>query len=134
MATVMLPPNLPELRMAFTGDGAIGNPLTFPQPFAEGPGDSLVMPMNEGMLFPADDPAVATATLLSYCGHGGSRCRGAGLYDATGAGVVTLIRTPDDAEVDMNRDSHGELYTQVRWDPSRGQFAYPRKLTYIFFD
>ena len=57
-----------------------------------------------------------------------------GTIKTDGSGIVTLIRTPDDAEVDMNRDAQGVLFTQVNWDPSRGQFAYTRKITYAFFD
>lgn len=132
--TIELPADMPQLRMSLEAEGPLNARLAYPQPFTTGHGDSLAVPMNEGMLYPADDPAISTMQLQAYCGHGGLSMPWLGICGPRGTGLMMLLRTPDDAEVNLDRDSSGNLYPTPIWISTKGQFGYARKLTYIFFD
>jgi hypothetical protein len=136
-----------EIQASIDGQGKLSQPLAFPQPFVTGAGSWLVVPMNEGITFPADDASVQPIELVGYSGHG--LCMPwYGVTDAAadkgsgGAGVMTILQTPDDADVQITRPFDGlrtgqrgtGLFIQPRWEPTRGQFGYPRKLTWVFFD
>lgn len=125
----------PEVDATLDGTGALGAPLAFPQPFVTGEGTWLVVPLDEGILYPVDDPTIEPMTLLAYQGHGGLSMPWYGTADVkSGAGFLTLLETCDDARAQIARGSQTGLYIAPAWDPSRGQFRYPRKLAYVFFD
>ena len=88
--------------------------------------------MNEGIIYPVDDATIPPITLNTYSGHG--LCMPwYGISDTrTGAGVQTILQTPDDAHVEFTRRPGGLLYAQPAWEASRGAFSYPRALTYVF--
>ena len=56
--------------MRLTGAGDVRQPVAFPPPFVSGPGTWLVLPMNEGIVFPVDDATLSPITLNTYSGHG----------------------------------------------------------------
>ncbi len=124
----------PEMTVRLTGNGSLRQLVAFPQPFVSGPGTWLIVPMNEGILYPVDDASIPTISLNTYSGHG--LCMPwYGVVDLhTGAGVQTILQTPDDAHVDFTRQIGGSLYAQPAWEASRGAFSYPRALTYVFSD
>jgi hypothetical protein len=131
-ADITVPPDSPQIRITIAGDAPLNAPLAFPLPFETHPSDQLVMPMNEGMLFPAVDSTIATQTFETFNGHGGLSMPWAGVVGAGGSGVMLLIRTPDDAQVAMDRVDNGPLFLRPEWVASLGKISYPRKLTYVF--
>jgi hypothetical protein len=129
--TSALEPDRPELAVSLTAKGAMSRSLDFPAPFATAPGQYLVVPMNEGISYPADDPAMPTLGLVAYGGHG--ICMGFfGATDGT-RGWMGILQTPDDALLQLGR-TDGLNWAALNWQPQRGQFGYQRQVRYVFFD
>ena len=133
-ATLALAAGTPELEVTLAGAGRLSDFIAFPQPFVTTGGTSLVVPLNEGILYPVDDATVYPMQLVAYGGHG--ICMPwFGVTDThSGAGMMAILRTPDDARIDITRPVGGSLYIRPLWEASRGQFSYARHLTYSFFD
>ena len=131
-ASVTLAADAPEIAVTLGGAGLLTEPVAFPAPFATQAGDRLVVPLNEGILYPADDTTIGPMSLVTYSGHG--LCMPwFGVADAGGAGVMAILQTPDDAHMTMDRALGGTLHEGAVWEASRGQVGYARKLTYVFF-
>jgi len=132
-ATVALAASAPELTVTLAGDGPVQEPVAFPPPFVTGKGTALVVPLNEGILYPVDDATIPPMSLVTYSGHG--LCMPwVGVTDTkTGAGVMAILRTPDDAHVEITRRTGGDLFAQPAWEATRGRFGYARSLVYVFF-
>ena len=129
--TIRLQNDLPEVTFELAAQGELPNPLRFPHPFASHPGEYLVVPMNESISYPVEDPAIKPFSLVAYGGHG--ICMA--FWGATdGArGHMAIIETPDDASIRVER--HAELLAIApQWDAQRGQFGYTRRLRYVFFE
>ncbi len=123
--------DLPEAAVSILADGEMPNGLVFPQPFASGPGNDLVVPMNEGIAYPVDDPSIEPMRLVAYGGHG--ICMPFwGVTDGD-AGHMAIIETADDAMLAINRHD-GLLYAALIWQPQMGRFGYEREVRYCFFD
>ena len=60
----------PELTLRLTGEGVVTQAVAFPPPFVSGSGTALIVPMNEGILYPVDDATIPPITLTTYSGHG----------------------------------------------------------------
>ncbi len=133
-ATLTLADSAPELTvtLADAGNGPVQESVAFPPPFVTGPGTALVVPLNEGILYPVDDATITPISLVTYSGHG--LCMPwVGVTDTkTGAGVLAILRTPDDAHVEITRRAGGDLFAQPAWEATRGRFGYARSLTYVF--
>jgi hypothetical protein len=126
-----LSPDLPEFTMSVEAQGALGAPLAFPQPFVSGPGTYLVVPMNEGISYPVDDPTISPRRLIAYGGHG--ICMAFwGATDGEG-GHMAIIETADDAAIRVDRVD-GLLCVAPEWDAQKAQLGYARRLRYVFFD
>jgi hypothetical protein len=135
-ASVRLDGDLPELVVELRGDGAMAVPLRWPEPFVTRAGDLLIMPVNEGISYPADDASLPQMRYILYGGHGlcmawyGVTSRaadGAGCTD----GMMAIIETPDDASVAVPR--HDSLLVEApQWDPQKGAFGYVRRIRYVF--
>ena len=69
-AAVTLANDRPELEMKLSASGPLKNLLAYPPAFAGRKGTWLIVPMNEGILYPADDASIPDRTLLAYSGHG----------------------------------------------------------------
>ncbi len=103
----------------------------FPQPFLTDRRTLLILPLNEGISYPAGDRSIDPAYYILYGGHG--LCMGwYGQTDGT-AGVMTIVESPDDAGVRLFRRD-GLLALAPEWEPQRGQFGYARRLRWVFFD
>jgi len=129
-ATIQLDDSKPELLVQLSARGELPASLRFPQPFTGEPGDYLVVPMNEGISYPVDDPSISPMRLIAYGGHG--ICMA--FYGVTDGerGQMAILETPDDASIRIDRIG-GRLVILPEWDPQRGQFGYTRKLRYVFF-
>ncbi len=139
-ATLRLAPDKPEVTVSIEGDAAatVSQLVNYPQPFATGTGTSLVVPLNEGILYPADDASIPSMQLVAYGGHGISMPWYGVTHDKSGAGVMTILHTPDDARIDLTRAPGVEgqtsnLLIRPQWEASRGKWSYARRATCVFF-
>lgn len=124
----------PELKIIFQGEGSMPVDMAFPQPFSSPTGSWLILPLNEGILYPADDLTISPMRLVTYGGHGICMPWFGVVNPATGAGLMSILDTPDDASIDLARSSEGNLIIRPIWEPSRGTFRYERSLNYVLFD
>ena len=120
-----------ELRLSICGEGALEDSLAWPSPFVSAKGEHLILPVNEGISYPVDDPTLPDMFYHLYGGHG--LCMP--WYGATDgqAGWMALVETPDDAHVTVDR-RHGLLELAPAWEPQKGAFGVSRRLRYVFFD
>ena len=130
--TLQLDPDAPEFTLELDSPGPmLAGPLRFPHPFQTRPGEFLVIPMNEGISYPVEDPDVELFRLVAYGGHG--LCMAFwGVTDGA-VGHAAILETPDDAAIQMHR-LEGRLLIAPEWDPQKRQWGYPRRLRYVFFD
>ena len=161
-ATVRLDPKLPEVTVELAAKGELANPLAFPPPFVPQKGSLLILPVNEGISYPADDASLPSMHYHLYGGHGLSMAwwgmtdgeSGAGILPLsrigqagacpTSSGVMAIVETPDDAAVAIPRlsvgsppfrgSSDGLLHLAPEWQPQKGQFGPKRVIRYVFFD
>lgn len=130
--TLRADPLAPELVLTLRGDGAMRAPLRWPGALLTAAGQDLVLPVNEGVAFPVDDPVPPAGRFHLHGGHG--LCMPwYGAMDAAGAGWMAIVDTPDDAEVDLPRLG-GLLRAAPVWLPSRQAFAGERSLRYVLLD
>ncbi len=137
-ATLRLSADKPELAVAITGENAHAMDVStaWPQPFTSGAGTSLVVPLNEGILYPVDDASIDPMSLVAYSGHGLSMPWFGVVDNRSGAGTMAILNTPDDARIDIARngvDEKSPLLIRPQWDASRQKWNYERRLTYVFF-
>ncbi len=129
-AHLQLDADRPEFTVTLSAEGEMQASLTFPQPFQGVPGDYLVVPMNEGISYPVDDPTIPSMRLVAYGGHG--ICMAFwGLTDGA-KGQMAILETPDDASIRIERLGQG-LVIAPSWESQRAQFGYVRRLRYVFF-
>jgi hypothetical protein len=130
-ATVQMDAAAPEFTVELRGDGELDAPLKFPAPFTTEPGQSLVIPMNEGISYPVEDRSIEPMRLIAYGGHG--ICMAFwGVTDGK-SGHMAILETPDDAAIRIDR-IEGSLAVAPEWDPQKGRFGYPRRVRYVFLD
>ncbi|MGC8830867.1 MAG: glycoside hydrolase [Verrucomicrobiia bacterium] len=123
--------NLSALTVELNAFGKMEGNIGYPYPFVTEKGTYLIVPMNEGISYPVDDESIEPMRLVAYGGHG--ICMGFwGVSDGKMA-QMTIIETPDDASIQINRFD-GKLAIYPIWEPQKGDFGYPRKLQYLFFD
>lgn len=130
-ATIQLDRDRPEFTLAFEGRGELDSALRFPHPFVSESGDRLIVPLNEGISYPAEDTSIEPARLVTYGGHG--ICMAFWGVTDERRGYATIIETPDDAAISLQR-FEGRLLVAPEWDPQQGQFGYSRRLRYVFFN
>lgn len=133
-AAVTLANDRPELEMKLSASGPLKNLLAYPPAFAGRKGTWLIVPMNEGILYPADDASIPDRTLLAYSGHGICMPWFGVTSVEGGDGFMAILGTPDDARIEITRKGGQDLYIQPQWEASRGQFAYQRVIRYVFFE
>jgi hypothetical protein len=133
-ATITAAKDKPEIEVALKGQGSIGRGVAFPFPFVTEKETWLIVPLNEGVLYPVGDESIRPFSLITYSGHGICMPWYGATDPATGAGAMTILRTPDDARIEIARQPGTGLFVRPVWEASRGEFSYERKLTYVFFD
>jgi len=130
-ARIRLDPKLPEILVELAASGEMVGPFAYPAPLLTEPGMFLVMPVNEGISYPADDESLKPMHYHLYGGHG--LCMGWwGVTDGE-RGVMAIVETPDDAAVRVPR-LDGLLCPAPEWVPQKGQFGPTRRIRYVFFD
>jgi hypothetical protein len=130
-AAIELDAQRPELLVRLAATGEIKNAIRYPGPFATQKGTLLILPVNEGISYPADDATLPPMHYHTYGGHG--LCMGWwGQTDGQRA-ALAIVETSDDAGVRLPR-ADGLLCLQPEWVPQKGQFGPERRLRYVFFD
>ncbi|MDR1270421.1 MAG: hypothetical protein LBK82_12940, partial [Planctomycetaceae bacterium] len=140
--SVTLESDVPEMVLRLDGQGAMSGLISYPPAFTSKPGDRLIVPINEGIGYPVEEKDIRVGRLIAYGGHGICMAFWGHIDDATGAGMTTIIETPDDASINMTRNpvdntkSNEERLLQINavWEPSFGEFRYQRVLRFVFFD
>jgi hypothetical protein len=135
-STISLDPNKPVVLVTLSGDisSEVDGQIAYPPAFSTTESESLVIPNNEGVLYPADDQTVEPYNMPLYGGHSGLCMAWYGQEDVSnGAGVMTIVQTPDDATLELDRNaSDTHLVNDLVWEASKGKFGYDRELEYIF--
>jgi hypothetical protein len=131
-AAVRIDGERPEFTVRLSSDGELENSFSWPPPLASAGGEVLVLPVNEGIGYPADDGTLPEMGYHLYGGHGlcmpwyGSVAGG-------GAGWMAIIETADDAVVSIPRRG-GFLCLAPWWEPRKGRFGPDRTIRYVFLD
>ena len=134
-ATYKVEKDRPEVAVAITGEGPMAKPIPYPAAFATENGDRLIVPMNEGIGYPADEPDDIPRRLIAYGGHGICMAFFGVQDDATGAGWMAILETPDDAAMVAKRDAETKRWTLgPSWEGQKKQFGYVRRIRYVFLD
>jgi len=125
----------PEIAVSISGDGAMPRQINFPMPFAAERGDRLIVPLNEGISYPADEEDSIPGRLIAYGGHGICMAFFGVQDDASGAGWMAILETPDDVAVVSRRNPDTKLWELgPSWESQKGQFGYTRRIRYVFID
>ncbi len=130
-ATLRLDGERPEIVVELEGKGEMSSALAFPPPFAAAKGQLLILPVNEGISYPADDASLPPMHYHLYGGHG--LCMPWWGHTDGERGAMTIIETADDAAVRIPR-LDGLLHLAPEWQPQKGQFGTKRVIRYAFFD
>ncbi|MGN0853520.1 MAG: glycoside hydrolase [Kiritimatiellia bacterium] len=134
-ASVSPVPGRPEILVTVSGEGDMAGNLAYPAAFATRKGDRLIVPMNEGISFPADQPDGVPGRLVTYSGHGICMSFFGVQDDATGAGYMGIVETTDDAAVAFTRPEGGCITSPgVSWEPQKGRFGPARRIRFVFLD
>lgn len=119
-----------QVRITLQGEGVLSD-LGYPGGFATPRGSTIVVPMNEGIGYPVEDPATPNWTLEGYGGHG--ICMPWwGVVDR-GAACLTLVETADDMGLRLHR-AEGLAVARPVWEGQKGLFGYERRLRWRFFE
>jgi hypothetical protein len=119
-----------SVRCLLSGSGALDGEVRFPGALRAAAGQSWVLPLNEGLLVPGDDPHFAGGQLQLYCGHG--LCMPFVGLVAGEQGLLAIAETQDDAEVDLEGAHAGAgIAATFVWQGARGAWAYPRALRLV---
>lgn len=145
-AMLRLEPNLSELTVEISGpaDAEIKAPLLYPPAFASAPGDRIIVPIGEGISYPAETEDAPLGPRPYYSGHGITMAFFAAMEDRLlpsgestgGAAYLAICETPDNSGIELLRADAGKGLLTVRpsWGADRGRFGYARRVRFVFFD
>ena len=133
-------------EILFTLDAAdktqpFGN-LGYPYPFQPQSGDRIIVPMNEGISYPVEEPNIHLS-LITYGGHGICMAFWGVMEDVvkkpalSGSAYMAIYETSDDARLEVkpcNANDTGILTAGAVWESQKDMLGYARKLRYVFFD
>ena len=109
--------------------------FTYPAPFATQKGDSLIIPYNEGMRYPVDEAHEKLGSAPFFAGFRMSMHFFGVVDDATGAGMMAIVESPDDAMMDVFQTGPEKLWVACpTWLGEFGKFGYKRRIRYVFLD
>ena len=129
--TVRLESQGPEMVVELSASGDLPGRVKFPPAWTSSRDSLLILPVNEGISYPAGDSSLEPMSYHLFGGHG--LCMAWwGLVEGE-QGIMALVETPDDAAVDIPR-LDGLLTLAPQWLPQKGQFGPSRKIRYVFFD
>jgi len=128
---IQLVPDQAEVQLELSADGEMIGSLNYPPPWITESGMTLILPVNEGISYPVDDPSLPEMNYYLYGGHGLCMAWYGIVQDEIG--LMTIVDTPDDAAVRLPR-REGRLTLAPQWLPQKGQFGPSRRLRYVFLD
>ena len=145
-ATVTLDADQPEFTVTLAGphDVAVSGCVLYPPAFAAAPGDRIIVPIGEGISYPAETEDAPLGMRPYYSGHGITMGFFAAMEDkilpsgeATGgAAYLAICETPDNSGIELLRADGGKGLLTVRpyLIADRGRLGYDRRIRYVFFD
>lgn len=151
-ATIQLEPNAPELVVALSAPAETPQPfaIDYPYPFRSKSTDRIVLPVNEGVSFPATEEAQGVSEAHTFGGHGLCMAFWAIVDDvldpSKSSGLMGVIETPDDSVVltklrdvdpsDEEADAKGiqTLSIGSRWHGPMRKFGYDKVLRIVAVD
>ena len=145
-AAIRVEPNQPEFTVEIRGpaDAKVRAPILYPSAFASAPGDRIIVPIGEGISYPAETLDAPLGNRPYYSGHGITMAFFAAMEDKVlpsgaatgGAAYLAICETPDNSGIDLLRAETGKGLLTVRplWGADRGQFGYARRIRFVFFD
>lgn len=151
-ATIQLEKDKPELTVRISADPdlELPNAIPYPYPFQSRATDRIVLPVNEGISFPAIENAYGANRLYTYGGHGLCMAFWAIVHDSIDAsksdGLMGIIESPDDAIVETNlravepadkdvvQNDVKTLAIGHLWQNTKKTFGYNRTLRIIALD
>lgn len=120
-----------ELNITLEAEGPLPAAFNYPPPWMPEDGDIAILPFCEGVAVPVNDvsfdkyipeegfktyfPQMAFLAFIR-----GNRC------------IATAIQDAADTLMTVGRNEQKLVTAGFTWLPSKGQFAYPRRLTYFF--
>jgi len=112
------------------GDSPLAGDFEFPGPLLSNAKDHWVVPLNEGLYVPADDPYFHTWDLVLYSGHG--LCMPfIGLTNGE-QGLLAVAETQNDAKARFAAPQEGKTSSwSFLWQPARQGWGYERRLRLI---
>jgi hypothetical protein len=146
-AEVRLEPDRPEISVELLGraDAELRSLLAYPPAFASAPGDRIIVPIGEGISYPAETEDAPLGSRPYYSGHGVTMAFFAAMEDkilptgeATGgAAYLAICETPDNSGIELLRASAPDcplLTVRPVWVAARGRFGDARRVRFVFFD
>jgi len=118
-------------------DSPLVEPLAYPAALATEGDDRLILPISEGLGVPAfggDKPVELAEGMKLFRGGDFAMPFWGAFSDATGAGWMAIVETPDDAGIRVTSDGAGYRTYGPEWMSSRKRFSYERRIRYVFFD
>ena len=123
-----------EFTVTVSGAGELAGGLAYPDPFAGGAGDMMVLPMSEGYRLPMGEKTFALGEIAMWSSAMSMAFFGVE-EDVSGAGWMAIAETRFDAKVKVTNDSRGcPVALGPVWHPERGRMGSPRTVRYVFFD
>lgn len=145
-ALIKVEKDAPEVVVKITADPQLelNSPISYPYPFQSKTTDRIVLPVNEGISFPATEQAHNVERTHTYGGHGLCMAFWAIVDDSIdpdkSSGLMGIFETPDDAGIDVKlgipdpadknavQNNTQTLAIGTYWEPSRHTFRYERTL------
>ena len=109
--------------------------LRYPYPLSTQKGDRLIVPRNEGMGYPVDEEHESMWSPPFFCGHWLSMHFFGVAEDQSGAGMMAIVETPDDATMEIYRLGERKLWSAgAGWLGEFKKWGYPRRVRHVFFE
>ena len=105
--------------------------LAYPYPFQPKSGDRIIVPMNEGISYPVEEPNIHFS-LITYGGHGICMAFWGVCEDVvknpalSGSAYMAIYETPDDARLEVkpcNANDTGLLAAGAVWESQKGSLG-----------
>ncbi|MBN2442106.1 MAG: carbohydrate binding domain-containing protein [Spirochaetales bacterium] len=129
-------PSHNEVVISLTGDGVMDTDFAFPGSLTGQDALSWVIPQNEGLFVPADDPNYEPYILELFQGHGGLSMPFLGLTGLE-QGIMFISTTPDDNYLRFHKpdtSKHSLSGWTFMWKPQNGMWGYKRELKILLID
>ncbi|MBN2531435.1 MAG: carbohydrate binding domain-containing protein [Spirochaetales bacterium] len=125
------------VSLLLKGNGIMDTDFSFPARLDADASQGWVIPNNEGLLIPADDPYYLPLWKFDlYQGHGGLSMPFIGLTGEK-EGIIFISETPDDNYVQFHPPEKSGTNTSgwtFGWEPEMGSWGYERRIRILLID